>query len=140
LSKQGVDLQTSTLTQALAAEYLIGGHLKDHLPRIIALYRPRQQAMLSALKSHFPGEFRWSQPQGGMFLWAAGPPGFDLQGAYDKAIARNVAFVPGRYFFAAPGEGLETMRLNFTMFDEQTLEKAVAVLGRILGEELTARD
>lgn len=49
LAKQGVDLHTSTFNQALAAEYLSGGHLKQHLPRIIALYRPRQQAMLAAM-------------------------------------------------------------------------------------------
>ncbi len=136
LSKQGVDLQTSTFTQALAAEYLMGGYAKDHLPRIIELYRPRRQAMLDAMDSFFPEEFRWSQPDGGMFIWAEGPQGYDLNSAYEKAIANNVAFVPGRYFYAQPGAGLETMRLNFTMFDEQTLADAIAVLGRVLHEEL----
>ena len=136
LSKQGVDLQTSTFTQALAAEYLAGGYLKDHLPRIIELYRPRQQAMLNAMETHFPKEFNWSRPQGGMFIWAEGPSGFDLDSAYKKAIQRNVAFVPGRYFFAQSDAGLETMRLNFTMFEEQTLVNAIAVLGQVLHEEL----
>lgn len=136
LSKQGVDLQTSTFTQALAAEYLSGGYLTDHLPRIIELYRPRRQAMLDAMENHFPEDFKWSRPDGGMFLWAEGPPGFNLDRAYNKAIQRNVAFVPGRYFYANAGEGLETMRLNFTMFDEQVLEQAVAVLGQVLHEEL----
>ena len=28
LTKQGVDLHTSTFNQALAAEYLVGGHLE----------------------------------------------------------------------------------------------------------------
>jgi 2-aminoadipate transaminase len=35
LVKQGVDLHTSTFNQALAAEYLEGGYLSTHLPRII---------------------------------------------------------------------------------------------------------
>jgi 2-aminoadipate transaminase len=136
LSKQGVDLQTSTFTQALAAEYLAGGYLKDHLPKIIELYRPRRQSMLNAMKSFFPKEFRWSHPDGGMFIWAEGPRGFDLKNAYKKAIQRNVAFVPGRYFYAQPDTGLETMRLNFTMYDEQTLKSAVEVLGWVLHEEI----
>lgn len=136
LSKQGVDLQTSTFTQALAAEYLAGGYLKDHLPKIIELYRPRQQAMLNAMENSFPEEFRWSHPDGGMFIWAEGPRGFDLENAYKKAIQRNVAFVPGRYFYAQPGTGLETMRLNFTMFDEQTLNAAIEVLAQVLHEEI----
>ncbi len=88
------------------------------------------------MDSFFPEEFRWSQPDGGMFIWAEGPQGYDLNSAYEKAIANNVAFVPGRYFYAQPGAGLETMRLNFTMFDEQTLADAIAVLGRVLHEEL----
>lgn len=134
LGKQGVDLHTSTFNQALAAEYLAGGYLREHLPRIIALYRPRQQAMLRAMEQHFPGEFRWSRPDGGMFIWAEGPPGFNLDEAYRTAIQRKVAFVPGRYFFSQPGTGLETMRLNFTMFDEQTLGRAIAVLGQVLHE------
>lgn len=136
LSKQGVDLQTSTFTQALAAEYLAGGYLKEHLPRIIELYRPRQRTMLEAMENYFPKEFRWSHPDGGMFIWAEGPKGFDLTSAYQKAIQRNVAFVPGRYFYAQPDTGLETMRLNFTMYDEQTLESAVETLGQVLHEEM----
>ncbi len=137
LSKQGVDLHTSTFNQALAAEYLTGGYLKEHLPRIIDLYRPRRQAMLDALDKYFPKEFTWSRPEGGMFLWAEGPEGFNLDNAYHEAIRRNVAFVPGRYFYSHAGEGLSTMRLNFTMFDEETLTRAIEILGHVLQEELT---
>jgi 2-aminoadipate transaminase len=135
LGKQGVDLQSSTFTQALAAEYLSGGYLQERLPRIIDLYRPRQQAMLNAMEEHFPDTFKWSRPQGGMFIWAEGPQGYDLESAYHKAIARNVAFVPGRYFYAQPNTGLETLRLNFTMADEPVLEQAIATLGQVLREE-----
>ncbi len=138
LSKQGVDLHTSTFNQALAAEYLNGGYLKDHLPKIINLYRPRQQAMLAALDRYFPKQFRWTRPQGGMFLWAEGPEGFDLDQAYHEAIRRNVAFVPGRYFYSHGGEGLATMRLNFTMFDETVLTRAIQILGEVLEEQLAA--
>lgn len=136
LSKQGVDLHTSTFNQALAAEYLDGGYLQTHLPKIIELYRPRQQAMLKALERYFPKEFHWAHPEGGMFIWVEGPKGFNLENAYIKAVSRNVAFVPGRYFYSHPGEGLETMRLNFTMFDEETLAQAIKTLGEVLKEEL----
>jgi len=52
--KQGIDLHTSTFNQALAAEYIAGGFLERHLPKIIDLYRPKQEAMLSALDTYFP--------------------------------------------------------------------------------------
>ncbi|MFO7715858.1 PLP-dependent aminotransferase family protein [Desulfosarcina sp.] len=132
LAKQGVDLHTSTFNQALASEYLTGGHLKRHLPRIIALYRPRQQALLDAMKRFFPDAFTWTAPDGGMFVWVEGPDGMDMEAVNQKAVNRNTAFVPGTFFFARPGDGRHTMRLNYTMADEATLTRAVGILGEVL--------
>ena len=130
--KQGVDLHTSTFNQALAAEYLTGNYLEDHLPRIIALYRPKQEAMLAALGRYFPPDFSYSRPEGGMFLWAEGPAGLDMEKLYYKAIAENVAFVPGKFFFTDPAEGHETMRLNYTMADESTIDRAIRTLAQVI--------
>ena len=134
--KQGVDLHTSTFNQALAAEYLTGGHLDRHLPRIIGIYAPRQTAMLNALERYFPEEFRWSKPEGGMFIWTEGPKGMDMTRVYWTAVEKKVAFVPGTFFFSAAGEGIETARLNFTMADETTIDAAVAVLADVFREEM----
>lgn len=136
LSKQGVDLHTSTFNQALAAEYLASGHLASHLPNIIRLYKPRQEAMLYAMDRYFPRSFQWSRPEGGMFLWAEGPKGFDVGPIYQEAVNRNVAFVPGRYFYADEADGLHTMRLNFTMSDEETIQRAVRTLAGIVKDNL----
>jgi 2-aminoadipate transaminase len=137
--KQGIDLHTNTLSQALAAEYLTGGHLHDHLPKIIDLYAPRQRAMLAALKRYFPVDFMWSKPQGGMFIWVEGPQGHDMVELYQRAVSRNVAFVPGTFFYAGRGQGLETMRLNFTMANEETLNKAIQVLAEVVDITLAKR-
>ncbi len=134
IAKQGVDLHTSTLNQALATEYLVGGYLQQQLPKILAIYQPRQQAMLAALARHLPDGFRWTEPDGGMFLWLEGPREFDSEAAYWRAVAQNVAFVPGKFFFAEPNIGNQTMRLNFTMSNEATIERAVATLASVLSE------
>ena len=130
--KQGIDLHTSTFNQALAAEYIAGGFLERHLPKIIDLYRPKQEAMLSALDTYFPPNFTWSRPEGGMFLWVEGPQGFDMEELYWKAIERNVAFVPGKYFYTSPQEGIETMRLNYTMADEETIDQSIKILSEVI--------
>ncbi|MDX2509706.1 MAG: PLP-dependent aminotransferase family protein [Desulfobacterales bacterium] len=130
--KQGVDLHTSTFNQALAAQYLSGNHLEHHLPHIIALYKPKKDAMLKALANFFPTDFTWSKPEGGMFVWVEGPPGYDMSALYQRAIRKNVAFVPGKYFFADSQSGKETMRLNFTMADEATIEGAIHVLSKLI--------
>ncbi len=128
LVKQGVDLHTSTFNQALAAEYLEGNYLSTHLPRIINIYRPRQKAMLDALNRLLPQGFSCAPSDGGMFLWVKGPRGFKALSLYDKAIENGVAFVPGQFFYTHPKEGLETMRLNYTMADEATIETGIEKL------------
>jgi 2-aminoadipate transaminase len=136
LAKQGVDLHTSTFNQALATEYLARGHLLRHLPRIIDLYRPRQEALLDAMDRFFPHDFTWSRPDGGMFVWVQGPRGMDMEAVNRKAVEKGVAFVPGTFFYAHPGSGKETLRLNFTMADEKTLAKAIEILGKVFEEAL----
>jgi 2-aminoadipate transaminase len=128
LVKQGVDLHTSTFNQALAAEYLAGDYLSSHLPKILSLYKPRQATMLQAINEKLPGDFVCSPSDGGMFLWVTGPKGFDMIRLYHKAIENNVAFVPGKFFFTDENEGIETMRLNYTMADEKTIDSAIGVL------------
>ncbi|MCE7981259.1 MAG: PLP-dependent aminotransferase family protein [Caldilinea sp. CFX5] len=134
IAKQGVDLHTSTFNQALAAEYLTGGYLQQQLPKILAIYRPRQQAMLAALDRYLPAGFQWTQPEGGMFLWLEGPAGLDTEQVYWCAVERQTAFVPGKFFFAEPGVGDATMRLNYTMADEKTIDWAVRTLAEVIGE------
>ena len=132
LVKQGIDLHTSTFNQALAAEYISGGHLESHLPEIISLYKPKQDAMLDAVAKYFPEDFKTAKSDGGMFLWVTGPKGFDLLKMYDKAIAEKVAYVPGKFFFTDPDEGFETMRLNYTMADTDTIYSAIEKLGTVI--------
>lgn len=132
--KQGVDLHTNTFSQALAAEYLMGGYLEQQLPKIVKLYRPKQEAMLAALEKYFPASFTWSKPEGGMFIWAEGPQGIDAEQLYWKGIEQKVAFVPGKYFYTQPGEGLATMRLNYTMSDETSIEQAIKRLGEVISK------
>jgi 2-aminoadipate transaminase len=137
LAKQGIDLHTSSLDQAIAAEYITGGHLERHIPAIIDVNRPRLEAMLAAIESFFPDDFKWSRPEGGMFVWAEGPPGFDSDKIYVKAIERNVAFIPGRYFFTDKNEGKETMRLNFTMADTEKIVRGIRILAEVIKGELS---
>jgi 2-aminoadipate transaminase len=130
LVKQGVDLHTSTFNQALAAEYMAGGYLKEHLPKILKLYKPKQEAMLNALEKYFPDGFTWSRPEGGMFIWVEGD--LNMEQVYHKAIERKVAFVPGKYFFTEKGSGEGTMRLNFTMSSEATIDRAIKTLSEVI--------
>ena len=134
VAKQGADLHPNTYAQALAAEYICGGYIARQIPRIIDLYAPRQAAMLAAMDAHFPPGYRWITPDGGMFIWVEGPEDVDGEALYWRAVERKVAFVPGKFFYINPQDGLSTMRLNFTRADEATIERAIAALGSVMRE------
>lgn len=136
IAKQGVDLHTSTFNQALAAEYIRGGYLAEQLPKIVDLYRPKQERMMRSLAKDMPEAFTWTRPDGGMFVWVEGPRGFDMDPVYERSVAAGAAFVPGKYFYAGTGPGHATMRLNFTTAEPEEIGRAVAVIGRAIEAEL----
>ncbi len=131
-AKQGADLHSNTYAQALATEYICSGIIYEQVPKIIELYGPRLEAMLDAMDRHIPADYRWTQPDGGMFVWVEGPEGVDAEEIYWRAVEQKVAFVPGKYFYINPEEGLATMRLNFTRSDERAIQKAIATLGAVI--------
>ncbi|MEO6043505.1 MAG: PLP-dependent aminotransferase family protein [Tepidiformaceae bacterium] len=139
IARQGVDLHTSTLAQALSAEYIGGGHLERHLPHILAIYRPRQEAMLAALERHLPEDFQWTRPEGGMFVWVRASAGIDTEQLYPRVVERGVAFVPGKFFYVHQEDGISTLRMNFTAADPETIDRAVSIIGDVIAEELGAR-
>lgn len=130
-AKSSVDLHTNSYGQYLAAEYLKQGFLKTHLPTIVALYKKRQEAMLTALSTTFPDGYTWTRPEGGMFIWIEGPKNTDMKKLYYKAVEKNVAYVPGEFFYTKKGEGTNTMRLNFTNVNEEKIRKAITVLSTV---------
>jgi len=133
--KQPLDLHTPTYNQAIAAEFIEGGHLERHLPNIINLYRPRLEAMLLALEEAFPAgsDVTWSHPQGGMFVWLQAPSGCNLGSDLDCIVRESgVAYAPGTHFYAQPGQGLNTARLNFTNSTEARIREGVARLPGVI--------
>src|SRR6476660_1524291 len=73
LGKQAADLCTSTLTQYFVREYFAEGRWRQYVDDLVEIYRGRRDTMLAALEEHFPAGATWTQPQGGLFIWATLP-------------------------------------------------------------------
>ena len=129
--KQGTDLHTSTFTQMVAYEVARGGFLDQHVRVIRKVYGDRRDAMLRALKAHFPPGVRWTQPQGGLFLWVTLPERLDSAELLREALEEKVAFVPGAPFYPKGG-GASTCRLNFSYCNPQKIEEGIRRLGGVL--------
>ena len=134
--KQATDLHTATLTQRAVYEVVKDGFLNEHIPTIRSMYHTQAQAMLSALDEHMPTGVKWNQPAGGMFLWLELPEGMDSEEMLKKALARNVAYVPGTPFYA--NEPVRnTLRLAFVTVPEEKIRAGVKVLGEVFGVLIT---
>jgi len=135
-AKQGADLNTGTYVQMVVNDICQRGFLKSHVRRLRRVYRERRDVMLAALEEHFPSEASWTRPQGGLFLWARLPEGFDAAEFLKLAVEREkVAFVPGSAFHPGGG-GASTMRLNFSNAQPDSIREGIARLGRALKAQL----
>ncbi|WP_309116090.1 PLP-dependent aminotransferase family protein [Saccharothrix sp.] len=130
--KQAADLHTSTIDQAAAAVYLADNDLDAHVRGLCAAYRERRAAMLAALPSALPAGSRWSDPDGGMFVWVTLPGGVDTAEVLPKALAQDVAFVPGAPFYATSPDR-SALRLSFTTNTVADIAEGVRRLGIALG-------
>jgi 2-aminoadipate transaminase len=135
LAKQGADLHTSSLTQLLAARFVLEHDLDAHIDRIRGVYRRRCQAMLAALDAHMPQGVRYTRPAGGLFLWVELPEEIDARALLEQCLEENVAFVPGGAFFANGGHE-NTLRLNFSAMPEERISEGIRRFGRVLAAAL----
>ena len=135
LGKQAADLCTSTLTQYFVREYFAEGDWLAYVDELRDVYRSRRGAMLRALASYFPRQATWSQPDGGLFVWATLPDYIDTTDLLAKALRENVAFVPGAAAYA-DGRGSGSMRLNFSAQTEEEIVEGIRRIGAVVGEQV----
>jgi len=135
LGKQASDLCTSTLTQYFVREYFAEGRWQHYIDELIDLYRGRRDTMIEALREHFPAQATWTEPEGGLFLWATLPDYIDTGDLLAKALRDNVAFVPGQAAYV-DGRGGSSMRLNFSGVDDAEIREGIRRIGKVIAEQV----
>jgi 2-aminoadipate transaminase len=135
LGKQAADLCTSTLTQYFVREYFAEGRWQDYIADLIEIYRQRRDVMLEALREHFPPQATWTEPEGGLFIWATLPEYIDTSDLLAKALRDNVAFVPGQAAYV-DGRGRNSMRLNFSGVGEDDIREGIRRIGKVIADQV----
>ncbi|MEU7629143.1 PLP-dependent aminotransferase family protein [Nocardia sp. NPDC049220] len=133
--KQGIDMQTSTYCQAIAAEFLGSAAGATHLAHVIDTYSAKLDTVVDAIGRRLPPGFRWVMPDGGMFLWIECPPGFDADALLDTALRRGVAFLPGSAFYSdTETDHRNTMRLSFANVPHDDIDRGIELLAGVCEE------
>jgi 2-aminoadipate transaminase len=132
LAKQAADLQSSTFNQYIALEMVQRGL---DVAKLRSVYRERRDAMLEALKKHFPSGATWNRPAGGLFVWVTLPERIDAMALLPKAVEKNVTFVPGEDFHA-DHSGKNTIRLNFSNAGVDDIHAGIERLASVIKQSL----
>ena len=133
--KQGVDVSTSVVAQALVSEYCRKGYLDSFLPRIISHYRRKRDLMEEGFRKYLPLEkVKYVTPKGGFFYWLQ-TPGISTKALFERAIDKKVAFVPGDAFY--PGGGPDrNFRVCYTFASAHDMEEGIRRLAEAMAELL----
>ncbi len=136
LGKQASDLCSSTLTQHFVREYFGEGRWREYIADLVEIYRGRRDTMVEALREHFPAQATWTEPEGGLFIWATLPEYIDTSDLLAKALREDVAFVPGQAAYVDESRGRSSMRLNFSGVGEEEIREGVRRIGKAIGEQV----
>ncbi|MEW5817573.1 MAG: PLP-dependent aminotransferase family protein [Spirochaetota bacterium] len=134
VAKQGADLHTDYFAQRVVYQYLSDNDIDSHITRIRSVYKRQREKMISMIETTFPAEVTCTKPEGGMFLWVTLPKNLSAMELFDRAIRKNVAFVPGNPFFLEGGEN--TLRLNFSNSNESQIEVGIKRLSEAMKDLL----
>ena len=112
--KIATNSHTNMVTQILCAEFFKQGLFEPHLKRICAIHRERRDVMMHCIQTMLPCDIKYVYPDGGLFTWVELPEHLDTTAMLNEAMARKVAYMPGKDFFV---EGqpvrLNCMRVSF---------------------------
>jgi 2-aminoadipate transaminase len=132
-----VDGGTSPFAGNIAARYAQNGRLEKHIVELREIYRRKRDRTLAGLERYMPDGARWTNPQGGFFIWLELPERLDTVKMLADAVAAGVNYTPGPACFASR-KGKNTIRLAFSHVRLDQIEPGLRILGEIIERQLAA--
>ncbi len=132
------DFGTTNLLQQLITRALTSGAYEEHVQQLRKRYAKKASAMMAAIQRHIPEGVKWTQPAGGLYVWARMPARVktDLNSKLFKAALRQkMIYVPGNLCYASDPTRRKPnceLRLSFGSVSIKNIEEGIARLGRAL--------
>lgn len=126
----------SQFAAAVVGEALAGDVYDEHIAGLRRAYASRRDALVAELREHLPAGCDFAAPAGGFFVWVGLPTGLSAADLLPLAESRGVAFAPGTSFSGDGDDG--SLRLAFSLYDEERLRLGARSLGAALREALGA--
>lgn len=118
-------------TQGMVYEYCRRGLLESNIEHLKQVYRPRLEAILSALDERIP-QATWTRPEGGFYVSGILPEGNGIVDLQKRAEREGLKLSDGRGFFPTPADGDRFLRIPFCSLTLEEIEEGVSRLARLL--------
>lgn len=134
------DFGSAHFNQQVLEQVLARADYEAHVDRLVAMYRGKRDAMLSALEKHLgrrESAISWTRPNGGLYVWLSLPEGVDTGRdgpLFARCVDEGILYVPGCLAFAAEPGPVPTrhVRLSFGVSSEAGLAEGVRRLASAL--------
>jgi 2-aminoadipate transaminase len=111
----------------LVYRFVTGGGFDEYLQGLRQVYKRKRDLMLGSLKFALPVQVKFTEPEGGLFIWATLPFG-DAVEFSRKAVKNKVAIVPGNAFCVDENEKSLAFRMTYATPTDEQIEKGVELL------------
>ncbi len=138
-AKQTMDSSTGTLGQRLVVAFHRDRDVPAHLDTLRSFYRVKQTRARAALAREFDGVpgLRWSDPEGGFYVWLELPRRVNARRLLDAALAEGVAFVPGDAF-SVERDHSSALRFSYSAPTPDRIDEGVRRLRRAFDATLVS--
>jgi DNA-binding transcriptional MocR family regulator len=129
--KAGLSISSPSLQQHVLTRFLAEGSMDRYLRLLRASLYKQVLKTAMVVRDLFPGECRFSVPEGGIMLWIELPPWADGIRLYEQALEAGISIVPGAAF-STTVRYRNYIRISCTSPFSERIEKAIEKLGEII--------
>ena len=129
-TKTILQISNTSITQHAVGLFLQSGKYEKHLKSLRKTLYSNYLRMAKIISEHFPSGTKFSQPEGGLFMWIELSENIDAYELYKKAIQKNIVIAPGR-MFSFQNQYSNCIRLSFCLEWTNDVEKAIHHLGML---------
>ena len=123
-------VHTSILSQRIVHQFVTRHNFAEHIENLQEIYRKKCDLMLNSLKYKMPSSIKFTEPDGGLFIWGTLPEG-DMNYFCKKAVENKVAVVPGNAFLVDESQPTLSFRINYSTPSNEQIEKGTDILAAV---------
>jgi 2-aminoadipate transaminase len=122
-------ISAGQVAQGIVYQFCISGDLDKSIATVSAALAERERLLAEALRRHIP-EARFTEPDGGYFLWIDLPEDVHVDKLAPAAAERGVAVVKGSDFLIEDGE--HSLRLAYSAVTNDQIDEGVRRLAEAI--------